>query len=56
MRSGFLACLCLCLTATGLRAGKIHDAAAAGDLDEVRALLAADPTQSERHPTAYAAD
>ena len=32
---------------TGLRAGEIHDAAAAGDLNKVRALLEADPTLLE---------
>ena len=35
------------LTAISLRAGEIHDAAAAGDLNRVRALLAADPTLLE---------
>jgi hypothetical protein len=35
------------LTAAGLRAGEIHDAAAAGDLNKVRALLEADPTLLE---------
>jgi len=35
------------LTASGLRAGQIHDAASAGDLDKVRALIKADPTLLE---------
>lgn len=35
------------LIATGLRAGEIHDAAAAGDLNKVRAILEADPTLLE---------
>ena len=38
-----LACFLLSLSATVLRAGQIHDAAAAGDLDKVKALLEADP-------------
>jgi ankyrin repeat protein len=35
------------LIATGLRAGEIHDAAVAGDLAKVKALLEADPTLLE---------
>jgi ankyrin repeat protein len=35
------------LMVTGLRAGEIHDAAAAGDLSKVRALLEADPALLE---------
>ncbi len=35
------------LMATGLRAGEIHDAAAAGDLNKVRSLLEADPALLE---------
>ncbi len=35
------------LIAPGLRAGEIHDAAAAGDLNKVRAILEADPTLLE---------
>jgi ankyrin repeat protein len=35
------------LTAAGLRAGEIHNAAAAGDLNKVRALIEADPTLLE---------
>jgi ankyrin repeat protein len=43
----FLTGLCLCLFATGLWAGEIHDAAAAGDLNKVKALLEADPALLE---------
>jgi len=39
--------LSLPLTAPSLRAGEIHDAAAAGDLAKVKALLEADPTLLE---------
>jgi ankyrin repeat protein len=35
------------MAATGLRAGEIHDAAAAGDLSKVRALLDRDPALLE---------
>jgi hypothetical protein len=37
----------ICLTATRAGAGEIHDAAAAGDLNKVKALLEADPTLLE---------
>jgi ankyrin repeat protein len=37
----------LCLSATGLQAGEIHNAAAAGDLNKVKALLEADSTLLE---------
>ena len=39
--------LFICLSATIVRAGEIHDAAAAGDLNKVRALIEADPTLLE---------
>jgi ankyrin repeat protein/L-ascorbate metabolism protein UlaG (beta-lactamase superfamily) len=39
--------LTVLLAAAGLRAGEIHDAAVAGDLAKVRALLEADPTLLE---------
>jgi len=39
--------LFLFLTVSGLRAGEIHDAAVAGDLNKVRTLLEADPTLLE---------
>jgi hypothetical protein len=48
----FLTCFCLSLTAADLRAGEIHDAAAAGDLNRVKALLQADPKLLESK-TAY---
>jgi len=43
----FLAASLSLLTPAGLQAGEIHDLVAAGDLDQVRALLAEDPTLME---------
>lgn len=37
-------CFTMLITAAGLRAGEIHDAAASGDLNKVKALLEADPS------------
>jgi ankyrin repeat protein len=39
-----IVCLMLLLTVSGLRAGDIHEAAKAGDLNKVKALIEADPT------------
>ena len=40
-------CLTMLVATTGLRAGEIHDAAVAGDLDKVKKLLEADPNLLE---------
>ena len=40
-------CLAMLLSTVNLRAGKIHNAAAAGDLNKVKALLEADPNLLE---------
>jgi hypothetical protein len=40
-------CLTILITASGVQAGEIHVAAAAGDLNKVRALIEADPTLLE---------
>jgi ankyrin repeat protein len=42
-----IVCLAMVIAVTGLRAGDIHDAAATGDLNRVRALLEADSTLLE---------
>jgi ankyrin repeat protein len=47
VRIAALAVILPMLTAAGLRAGEIHTAAAAGDLNKVKALLDADPNLLE---------